>query len=108
MLRLIAFIVTGFWPSNSSLRALGKRLGDLEASHLTLKKKFNTLAGSYYAEFEQPEYTTDAAPAGRVTPPGELALVDLAGSHEEPFPESAFQEAVARSRGRNVGGVTNG
>jgi hypothetical protein len=102
MLRLFAFLFTGWWPSDSTQRALGKRVTALEDALSTLRRRHNTLAGQYYSEFESAEPETDAATAGRATPQGEQSL-ELVPS--EPFPETAFQEAVAKARGRNVGGA---
>lgn len=57
MLRLIAFLVTGFWPSAKSLLALNRRVDALEQRLQTLTKKHNTLAGSYYQDTEPDEDT---------------------------------------------------
>jgi len=108
MLRLFAFLFTGWWPSDSSQRALGRRMTALEDAVATLRRRHNTLAGQYYAEFDSPE------PEVRVQGNGESVTADVRGEGSlelvpaEPFPETAFQEAVAKARGRNVGGVTNG
>jgi hypothetical protein len=83
MLRLIAFLVTGFWPSAKSLMALNRRVDALEQRLTTLTKKHNTLAGSYYAETEPIEDA--AAPAG-------------ASSSSSNFPEDEFQERLAARR----------
>lgn len=87
MFRFIAWLITGFWPSNSSLRALGKRLDTVEARLTTLTKKHNTLAGSYYADLDEP----DIEPARRGVAP---AAPD---SHPD-FPDDEFNELLARRR----------
>lgn len=95
MLRLIAFLVTGFWPSRNSLRAIRKDLDDLQRALTTLKKRHDTLAGSYYAEFE-PVNEPRTLPAGSSTsaPPDAI-----------PFPEDEFQQRLAerRSQRGNLG-----
>lgn len=52
MLRLLAFLITGFWPSAKSLLALNRRVDALDQRLTTLTKKHNTLAGSFYADTE--------------------------------------------------------
>src|SRR5688572_12137462 len=91
MFRFIAWLITGFWPSNSSLRALGKRLDTVEARLTTLTKKHNTLAGSYYADLEEP----DPEPARRgVAPAARIGHPD--------FPDDEFNELL-EARRRNGG-----
>jgi len=101
MLRLFAFLFTGWWPSDSSQRALGKRLTAVEDALATLRRRHNTLAGQYYAEFDSPELELRAV-QGSDPDAQSLELV------QSEFPETAFQDAVTKARGRNVGGMTNG
>lgn len=88
MLRLIAFLVTGFWPSAKSVLALNRRVDALEQRLQTLTKKHNTLAGSYYAESELIG-DGDPAPAGPSN-----------------FPEEEFQEKLDERR--SIKGVIGG
>lgn len=81
MLRLIAFLVTGFWPSAKSLMALNRRVDDLGRKLETLTKRHNSLAGSYYNETEETG-VEDAA----VSPP------------RAAFPEDEFQRAREQRR----------
>lgn len=55
VLRLLAFLVTGFWPSAKSLMALNRRVDDLGRKLETLTKRHNSLAGSYYNDFGEGE-----------------------------------------------------
>jgi hypothetical protein len=91
VLRLIAFLVTGFWPSAKSLLALNRRVDALEQRLQTLTKKHNTLAGSYYAETE---------PAAAADASGAVAV--LSGE----FPEDEFQRRLEERR--RPGAVING
>jgi hypothetical protein len=87
MLRLLAFLVTGFWPSAKSLLALNRRVDALEQRLTTLTKKHNTLAGSYYAD---PESAGEGSP----------------GADAPDFPEAEFRDQLAAKRGgltRSVG-----
>ena len=84
MLRLIAFLVTGFWPSHRSVLALNRRVDLLEQRLSTLSKKHNTLAGSYYAETE----LEDRLPL----PAGSTAIAPV------PFPDDEFEELRATKR----------
>ncbi len=88
MLRLIAFLVTGFWPSAKSLLAVNRRLDALEQRVQTLTKKHNTLAGSYYAETE---------PADELR--SSNTLLEIPGLPErEPFPEDEFDRLREQKR----------
>ena len=82
MLRLLAFLITGFWPSHRSLMALNKRVDRLELDAGTQRKKLNRLWGAYYAE--------------RGSVPDELPEP---GAPPSDFPEEEFQTQLALKRG---------
>lgn len=98
--RLFAFLITGFWPSRASLQALDKRVSTLELRVTTLTKKHNTLAGSYYAEFELEEPSRGAASSS--SPSSSPAI---AGTADDDFPEDAFLEQV-NARQNLIGRIT--
>jgi len=81
MIRLLAFLITGFWPSQSSLLALRKRIDRLEYEFATYKKKLNRLWGAYYATGEIPDVAPGPSVAG------------------DDFPEEEFQTQLALKRG---------
>lgn len=97
MLRLFAFLITGFWPSHKSLLACNRRLDTLEQRLTTLTKKHNTLAGSFYAETEPVEEPdlgdvgVSRASATRLDQPQPAS----------PFPENEFAELAARKRAQS-------
>lgn len=82
MLRLLAFLVTGFWPSAKSLMALNRRVDDLGRKLETLTKRHNSLAGSYYNDTEETPDEPGATPTG--------------GS----FPEEEFNKRLEEKRQR--------
>lgn len=94
MFRLIAFLITGFWPSERSLLALAKRLNRLELDFSTYKKKLNRLWGAYYAEAGSPDDDeTDSPILPRAAAPRD-------------FPDDEFNELLeARRRGTTNGGT---
>jgi hypothetical protein len=81
MIRLLAFLITGFWPSQSSLLALRKRLDRLEYDHATYKKRLNRLWGAYYATGEIPPTSISSS------------------SSADEFPEEEFQTQLALRKG---------
>lgn len=85
MLRLIAFLVTGFWPSAKSLMALNRRVDDLGRKLETLTKRHNSLAGSYYNDTEEDPGVGDAA-------------ASVAAPRD--FPEDEFNQKLNERRAR--------
>jgi len=89
MLRLLAFLITGFWPSHRSLMALNKRVDRLELDAATHRKKLNRLWGAWYAERGSvPDVETEPG-----APPSD-------------FPEEEFQTQLALKRGGIPRGAT--
>lgn len=100
MLRLLAFLVTGFWPSHKSLLALGRRVDTLDARLTTLTKKHNTLAGSFYADTEEIETSRQTPGAPIVTRPD---TDDQAIAIHPAFPEEEFRQLVEQRRHLTIG-----
>lgn len=89
MLRLLAFLVTGFWPSAKSLMALNRRVDDLGRKLETLTKRHNSLAGSYYNDGDEGDDS-----------PGTVGSLPKASAAD--FPEEEFAELVEQKKVRHA------
>lgn len=77
-------------------------MAELERALRTLEKKHNTLAGSYYQEFDDPSERESRAPDPVIYTAGPPST-PAPGATSSDFPEEEFQDQLARRRERRAG-----